>query len=1594
MLRPNEIDRVLSLARAQGKQRSVRHAEPPALTPRMVLPGRAHGTAAPGKAQTRAIQSVQASSGTGINRWWRYQEQNVPGGGHLMVNIGTGNLLFQDDDMNVPHKGLALAFRRTYNSQSLHTVAGGGAEDNGNGWAGPGMYGNGWTNTFDAHTVSLSPTQESVYDIDGARYDYTVPSDPAQWVPGMIATSTSPGNYTALIYDGACGWLWEKVSGTIYYFYTNNPSKACPGLTTLGAFSGRLRQIIGRNRYDTITFNYSWENGDASAATGKVHAIAAQTESGMTATLAFAPVAGHQLLQSITFPDNSTSVTYGYDSAGNLISVTHPANSAGQPVQTYGYQTVGSGSALYYIYSPRLNAPPFGSDGSFLAFLFTGTNPVTASLNLIAHWAFINPTIPDGSNSTALQPGYPTVGTYYQYEYYTTGVGMPTWRDTDGHATNWVVDSLARPTQTQECVAAVNQACTGTYLTTNESWDAQNNLVSEVDPRGGETDYAYDIDGNTVAVAAPAPAPGAFRPTSLYSYGAYDNVIAYCDPIATHAMQADWTSPPVVPLPGQGALCPAQSTAATRYQWAFPSYEPFGELASSTSPATLAAPNGYQRTYTYDAARQGGYDFGLPTSVTGATIPQNDPTTPLRQPQQSFWYDASGNLVCYGAGNGQWLLTYDALGRVTSVADPDDSASGAGTCGKSGAQASWNTTVKKGYFDDGSLKWAQTASQAANGISTTYTYDVDGNEKTETHHYSCVSALNCTAGVTQKFYDGDDRLVEVLQPSDGWDVQSYPWATRYIYDLSQGGTTTYRGIGLNGHGNLVSTQELLSGTVWQPNLGTTYGIGTGTWTDLRATAYDALDRPVASYEAAFGDQPKERRSYDGAGQLGLLTSVALATNELKRYTYDGIGREIAKSYSGGANITPGVQLTLDADGHVVASSTDVLGTETMQYDSLGNLLSTVEPASLGGGTVTYDYYPDGKRRDLQFAGGGVAYAPLLQYSYRNDGLRERLQLYNGTTFQWTFTAAGRELLQSDPLTGTSIQPDATYIANAKGKEVPYYPASVTYGPRTATYDNYGRLSHLGLPEAIGSSISYDYVASQYDLEDSVIGETRNRYAQGATGAPGATVSVQACLSTNIRNEQQSEQRPFIQSNGCGGVIPKHQDYNGTVLQASYGYSDASTVPAPWLLDARAGMQMNDEYVTPNGNTVGSGYVHDASGRLTQEFQGREPVCPAGSEWALGNQYARCYSNGSRQKTYDAENRLHSDVYSWASAGATVTTSYGASTIDGYFGNVQRTDAVDYNAASHPSRLTLSLPQYPGVTPVFETRAWLWDGNDRLLSCVLVNGQCTGTLFSLEGLGEYDPAAGLVWINDRNRAGQVVIGHNAKAFTGWSDSMSGPFISWQTSASGYGNGANDPCSSVDSNNCYLHDGKLTADGWTLGRDTWQGVRTYDGSVGQWNTPDAYAGDVHDPMSQKPFMWNRNNPYQYHDPTGYCVGVLTLPCAAGVAIETGITAAGAALGGVIVAGAGVLVVATAGPAGETPERLADLKKKEAEHTTNRSPSNLPKHEQGQARKGQDYGGEKGDDRRREPRKPDHDEHKGPYPPPPDTTCPICKARLREK
>ena len=216
-----------------------------------------------------------------------------------MVNVGTGNRAVQSEDLNVPHKGLALAFRRTYNSQSGHDV-------NGSDGGFPGLYGNGWTNTFDAHMTKWSNGTVSVFDIDGARYDYSAPA-----TAGTPWNPITAGQHAILSFDGQCGFSWVKKSGTIYRFY---PSERRPSALRLVA-DRRPRPPAADHRpkseYDADARLFVGERqrgrGRSRQRNNRHHGVRAHCEP----YLRHADPNGHRLLQSLTGP-GGYQVSYAY----------------------------------------------------------------------------------------------------------------------------------------------------------------------------------------------------------------------------------------------------------------------------------------------------------------------------------------------------------------------------------------------------------------------------------------------------------------------------------------------------------------------------------------------------------------------------------------------------------------------------------------------------------------------------------------------------------------------------------------------------------------------------------------------------------------------------------------------------------------------------------------------------------------------------------------------------------------------------------------------------------------------------------------------------------------------------------------------------------------------------------------------------------------------------------------------------------------------------------------------------------------------------------------------------------------------------------
>ncbi len=951
-----------------------------------------------------------------------------------MANVGTGNFIVQADDVTIKERGIDLAFRRTFNSQSQHNAS------NSDG-AGYGVYGNGWTNPYDAHIGYTAQTNTiSVYDIDGERCDWSA-SGQGAWIP------CAGHQGETLAWDGGCGYAWTKKNGTLYEFW--EPFAACG---TPPGYWGRLAGIFSRNKNNYIVLGYTWKTTAPSME--DIASITVQHVDGHALVMNFASVAGNTELSSITRPDGAV-ITYQYDSLGNLIEVNRPGNNSASVIPET-YQVIGGKMAN--ITSPRWvlsywatgGAP---TDGDYLTLGYSGN-----AISQIYESGTMN-FIPNDGTSTPLQPTIATGQTTWRSTTFSGwGSGVTTMTDSDGHATNWTTDGAYRVTQEAEYNGSQ-------YLVDSSAWNAANELTAEVNPNGRETDYAHDTNGNLVAAAMPqvASSNGTFRPTVLASYDAFNNVTASCDPNASNALGLNWTGSGPTPT---DSLCPSTSTLANRVNYSYPSYEPFGEVAQTFGPATNSNPSGYRQDYYYSPSAQGGIDYGLATSIIGSST--SSAGSAISQFNGTFSYDIYGNLIQSSNGVGTISLAYDSLNRLIAATDADGYAS------------------HQSYFADGSVSSTATAAQQAANLPVTYTYDADGDETSVTHQFGNI------AGTTTKWYDGADRLVEAEEPKDKNDYFTYPWLTRHVYDLTAGGTVSMTGSpAFYAHGNEFKMQRYVGADTSSQSSWS----GTG-WTDISGSAYDPLDRETAAYKVTPASSIVAETlstatwTYDAPGYLGLLSYTTSPVGDVDNFAYDTLNRVTGESFSN--SNTPARTYEFDADDRQTTISEAGIGAESYAYDHDGSLVAKSEAA---GGTQTdpvniqYTYYPDGTKAAVTInplSGGAeppgfVAFQPVKQYAYRTDGKLSSADFtFSGTTsaFQFTYTPGGRSLTRSDP-----------YASN-----------SYAY-----TYDAYGRLGSLTMPLASWTSITNDVedeplTLNAYGTTETVTYSTRGELLGEAYGS--------------------------------------------------------------------------------------------------------------------------------------------------------------------------------------------------------------------------------------------------------------------------------------------------------------------------------------------------------------------------------------------------------------------------------------------------------------------------------------------------------------
>ena len=969
----------------------------------------------------------------GIEHWWTYESESIGGVGDAKVNVANGNLLVDAIDMKIPNKGTDFNFDRVYNSLSLHDYAGSDGST-------PSNYGNGWTNSFDAHLAYYGQLGIlSVFDVDGSRYDYTS-NGSGCWTPPT-------GQHSTLCSDGANGYFWTKLNGKYYYFYSPVQTSANAG------FAGRIYEICGRNHNNYLAFHgsgnacftsappssagYYFDSGATSHT--NLNKIVAGAEDGRTSTLLFGSGPGGQrLLASLAWPDGTT-VSYSYDTLADLTEVDEPSNNTGGTLPKQQYAWIAT-HLLQYVYSPRWLST--SNDGPYYKFTYN----TSGTVKQIDNFGDVNPQIGDYT-LTYLQPslthdfGKTTPYRSLFFSYSGPPNGSTSLTDTDGHSTTYLWDQFGRVTQTS-WQTGDPQADPQT-LTTSVGWDANNNQVSSTDFRGNETDLAYDGEGNIWAIGFPSTvtSQGTLRPTILFAHDQFNNVTAHCDANWTAANpSALWTSGPPA-----SNVCTPTAAGATAYTWSATSDEPFEELTQIIVANQTSLQ--YKTTFQYPSI---GVDYGLPITITGDSFNEYDQTNNLTQqvtPQETYAYDSSGNVLCYSNGTGTWAEQYNLAGQPTAIDDPDDALrSGCATIPVGSTFVTTNS-----YFPNGQLKLTATPIQVALNMGTLYSYDLDGNVSTVDHHY------DNARGTTINTYDGADRLVEVALPldqrklGDGYPIDDTTQILeRYIYDISSNHQVTFGASApFYAHGQMYKVQEnVLAGAPW--------------FADLKGNAFDLLGRPVSKfyynpdevyYPPTVPANQQDNYYYDkDSTSYGLLSYSIDDLAEKTTYKYDT--REQISSICfpvcpGGT--FPGRQYIYDANGEITTINSDTLGSQQFSYDSLGRMTQSIEPPGMTSpATLNYSYYPNGWKKRLGVVSTALTKPDLFSYSYAVDGLRTRLNVHYTTTidpFTWSYTAGGRVKNDSDP--------------------------SLPSGAHVYSYSSYGQLATKSFPGIGNATYTFD-----------------------------------------------------------------------------------------------------------------------------------------------------------------------------------------------------------------------------------------------------------------------------------------------------------------------------------------------------------------------------------------------------------------------------------------------------------------------------------------------------------------------------------------
>ena len=891
---------------------------------------------------TPTAVAVAPASGTAMATGKSARHSPSCTSGQRPVNCASGDFWHTFTDASIPGYGPALDLTRTYNS--LNATA-------------EGIFGYGWSSSYDVHLVTNSDGSITVTEEDGSQ---------------VTATPNGSGGF-------------------------NVPSWADSTLTS----SGGVFTFI-RHQTDTMTFNSSGQltsltdrNGATTTlayTSGVLHSVT--DPAGRALTFAFG---ANGLVASVTDPLNRVT-NYSYDSSGNLTSVEDPMGrvtsftydpshlllTMTMPNGQSGGPDAGASTTNTYDSSGRVltQTDPMGRETTYS---YSGDNfSATGGTTTITdpHGNVETQTYVDGQLQS-MTKGSST----WTYGFDQNNFGETSLRDPNGNVTVNNFDVNGNLVATTDALGA----------TTTSTYNAFNEPLSVTDPLGIVTSYAYDAHGNVTSKTVTGAGGSPLETTSFtYADVAHPgDVTEIVDPAGqvtdfTYDVNGDVASMTTHPA--------SNVNDTARYV-----YDAVGRLVCSASPNATAAGVSCPAAGQSRVANTTTYAYDADNETLSVTDPLGHAT--------SYTYDGDGNQLTVTDPSGNVTVTaYNANDRPTSVTQGYgtsaaattsygyDLAPGSGTCASGVAGVTFCTTstdpmgrVTTKFFD-AQNRLAATVQPAAG--TTTYSYDGAGNIVTQVS----------PSGTTNYAYDSDNRTTNVTYSSPAPGFQTSANVT-YVYNadgrrtsMSDGtGTTTYAYDSLerlssstNGAGATVGYGYDLDNrlaSLTYPNAKTvsyTYdGAGNATsvtdWLGKTTTySYDANANMTAE---AIANGVTSSSTYDNANQLASISDAP--SKHLNRtfasFTYarnaDGL---VTSAISTGM---PGIQsqsYAYDSHNRLVSSAEGAYS-----YDASGNLTS--QPS-----TANQVYNANGQLCLGGSISGSCAAIPASDTTYTYDAAGQRI----------------------------------------------------------------------------------------------------------------------------------------------------------------------------------------------------------------------------------------------------------------------------------------------------------------------------------------------------------------------------------------------------------------------------------------------------------------------------------------------------------------------------------------------------------------------------------------------------------------------------